>query len=157
MGSKAEKSTSRRGRKLLALGLIGLGAAVFKATKRSAAQPPAPTPAPTPAPAPTDAVESEAIERLETEAPVVPGVEEAVATVPEPLAEPVLEAEAPVEAAVEPLAEPSSATADLQDIVEEPWGDAEVTPATEPPADSLSSFFDEVMTDTAERKLRKDR
>ena len=44
------------------------------------------------------------------------------------------------------------------DIVEEPWaGRLEVTPVEEPPADSLTSFFDEVMTDTAERKLRKGR
>lgn len=148
MGSKANKSGAapkrrRRGRKLLFLGLIGLGVAAFKATREGSAPAPAPAaPAPraatpptppTPPPAPVEPVApvatvepeiEEAIERLETESPAVPDVE------------------------------PVSPTDDLHDIVEEPWADGEVTPVTEPPADSLTSFFDEVMTDTAERKLR---
>lgn len=191
MGSKAKKSKAlaaaatelisevgtsapkrRRGRALLLLGLAGVGAALFKATRDAASPAPAPVPAPaakpaqpaqtaqtaqsaTPAPAdpapvaplpvPVDVItEPEPVEQLETEAPPVAPVEpEAVAPVE-------------VDASTPEVAPKASALAEeLPDIVEEPWAGAQVTPVDAPPADSLTSFFDEVMTDTAERKLRK--
>lgn len=154
MGSKTTKS--KRGRKLLVLAVIGLGAVAFKASRsQSGAAPqawtPAPAPTPTPAPAPAPAVEpdvqSEAspIEQLETEAPA-------------PLAEPIVDAAAEETQAIDLSETAASPTDGLHDIVEEPWvEETEVTPVPEVPEDSLTSFFDEVMTDTAERKLRKGR
>ena len=165
MGSKAQQSgpapkRRRRGRKLLVLGLIGLGTAAVKAMRDSSSSAPAAprTPTPTQAPAappvapvapaahahPVDvSSEPDPIEQLETESADIPGLADED---PDDLVDAV-DAASPVEA-------PVPATEDLHDIVEEPWADAEVTPVTEPPADSLSSFFDEIMTDTADRKLR---
>lgn len=175
MGSKAKKSTAlaaaatglineatgkkpkrkRRGRKLFLLGVIGLGAAAFKATRSSAPEPVRPQ-EPAPAPAPKAVADPTPPPPLPDE-PALPdttALDNAVA--PEDTADatqPLATAPAP-----EVLAEPVLETTELHDIVEEPWAaDAEVTPAEEPPADSLTSFFDEVMTDTAERKLRKGR
>lgn len=153
MGTTPKKTTKKRGRKLLLLGLVAAGVAAFKASRdqdRAApAAPAAPVP-PTPAPVPADPV---------AETPVV---EAAPDPLPEPLLEDLLEEPAVEESTVvsPPTAASVAAAAGLDDIVDELWnaesGDA-VTPVEEPPADSLSSFFDEVMTDTDERKLRKGR
>ena len=118
---------------------------------------------------------SDEARELTTEVPTLPKPTDDVVAVPEPLPEPVLAADEPTEiiAAVpgadqadqagqseptEVAGEAEEPAEQLDDIVEEPWAaDAEVTPIPDPPADSLTSFFDEVMTDTAERKQRKGR
>lgn len=180
----------RRGRKLLLVVLIGLGLAAVKVARDKAAAP-APSPAP-PAPSPTPAAapvepKPDALARFDNESPAVPGVvpdEVPAATeTADPLSAPVVEAEPETDAPPADATEPepvapaaAPATEELHDIVEEPWGDAAITPVEdpatpgsdsgsssgstnpdEPPADSLTSFFDEVMTDTAERKLRKEK
>lgn len=166
-----KRKPRRRGRKLLLLGLAGIAAAVAKsrcgaapvATPVPRPAPPvdtAPVPAPEPTSAPALPVEPQAGE-------AEPAPEPVAETVVPPLPEPLLEQPAPEPVAetaavkAAPDASPLTDTAQLDDIVEVPWTDEDVTPiaqevaASEAPTGSLSSFFDEVMTETAEQKQRK--
>ena len=76
--TKSAPKKRRRGRKLLLVGVLGLGAAALKKSREGSPAAPAPAPAPTPKaatppPAPAPAA-PDPIEVLETESPAVPEV-----------------------------------------------------------------------------------
>lgn len=145
----------RRGKKLaLLLALAGIGALVFKTLRPNAepssyespvtkpAAPTAPVPTATapvdPAPvdpAPADPAPADPVPTAPVEPPVVP--------VPDELAVP--------EEFDQPVAEPN------EEATEEPAGDGDEEPeqAPEVPAESLTSFFDQVLIETEEAKKRK--
>ena len=138
MGRKGQKNKPRsRRRRILLLVLIGLGVAAAKAAQDRAAAPAplrvVPTPPAPPVPAAKDVVSEPApVERLETEAPVA--------------------APDPVDTAVmhEPVV--SEVIGDDEDDAHAHLGD--VPPA---PADSLTSFFEEVLTESKAEAAPKPR
>ncbi|RNL60786.1 hypothetical protein EFK50_21070 [Nocardioides marmoriginsengisoli] len=113
--------------------LAGLGFAASKALRGSAGTTPAATPAPVPTPTPAPAPKAEVAPPPAVEIPTSP-VE------PDPVPEPTAEASAPAEPDAESIAR-------LED--EAPLADV---PAPEVPADSLTSFFDDVLTENEEAK-----